>query len=409
MAPVDAPADMTMGPVDAPVDMPAAPDVAPDAAIPTACTAATPRAASSNPGGGGPALAATPAGLFGLAWKASTGNILYNAFTDAGGLQNAADVTVVTAGTKLLGDPQLARVGNQLVLAHGVREANGFASTSAIKLDPQAGVMLASLTSGAGFTDTMPPVVGGIAVTPDQSNLGIVSRRAGASARTPADLVRMGSDLATIGSVQPTALAMTWTTAVAWASSAAKPARYVVAAIVDNSATGGTLLDVTDLNLQPGANATFTGPGDAPLAGGGGATVSVAGLGDAVAVAWVDDHTSVQEVWMAVVDFTSGVRRGVVQVSAGGTLTKQYPKVVFDGAALAVAWLEIQSGADSRIWLRRFDPALAPLGAALPIGSPGVATFGDIGLAAAAAGKYGIAFSRSGSPGTKLFSSVDCR
>jgi len=406
-APVDTP------PADAPSDMTLAPDVSPDAPIPTTCTAVPPRAASSTTGGGSPSLAATPAGLFGLAWKGSSGNILFNSFTDSGGMQNASDATAVTAGTSLLGDPRLARIGSgELVLAYGVRTDTGSASAAAIKVNPQTGALTAGPTSGGSFSDTTPPIVGGVAVNPGQSQIGIASRRASTSARTQAELAVMGADLTTSGSVQPSALATTWTTAVAWATSAAKPNRFVVAAVSDNSATGGTLLDVAEANLQPGSNAPFTRVGDAPLAGGAGATVAAAGLGDAVAVVWVDDHSGIQEVYLAVIDLTSGNRRGVVQVSAGGTLPRQYPKVVFDGAALAVAWLEIQNGADSRIWLRRFDPTPptpAPLGAALPIGSMGVATFGEIALAAAGAGKYGIAFSRTGSPGTKLFSYVDCR
>jgi hypothetical protein len=38
-----------------------------------------------------------------------------------------------------------------------------------------------------------------------------------------------------------------------------------------------------------------------------------------------------------------------------------------------------------------------------------MATFSDIGLATASASKYGIAFSRTGAPGPKLFSYVECK
>jgi len=409
----DADASGDAAPPDVPDDAPP-PDASPDAPIPTTCTAVPPRVASSTGGGGGPTLAATPAGLFGLAWKGSSGDILFNSFTDAGGLQNASDATAVTAGTSLLGDPRLARIGSsELVLAYGVRTDTGSAYAAAIKVNPQTGARTAGATSGGAFSDTMPPIVGGIAVNPSQSLIGVVSRRAG-SARTQAELVLMGGDLTSSGSAQPPALSAIWTTALAWATSAAKPNRFVIAAVSGSSATGGNLVDVAEQSLQQGST-HFTGSGDAPLAGGAGATVSAAGLGDAVAVVWVDDHSGNQEVYLAVIDLMSGNRRGVVQVSAGGMLPRQYPKVVFDGAALAVAWLEIQNGADSRLWLRRFEPtsatspAPAPLGAALPIGSMGAATFGDIGLAAASPGKYGLAFSRAGSPGTKLFSFVECR
>jgi hypothetical protein len=422
----DVPADVSsadMAPADVPVDTPpadvppadttVAPDATPDGPIPTTCTAMPPRAASSTTAGGAPTLAATPAELFGLAWRGSSGDILFNAFTNAGGMQHAADVTVVTAGTSTLGDPRLARIGaGELVLAYGERTTAGSAYAAAIKVNAQTGARTAGVTYGAGFPDATPPFVGGVAVNPSQSFVGIVSRRPSTSARTQAEFVLMRSDLTGSGSTQPPSLSATWTTALTWATSSAKPNRFVIAAVSDNSATGGNLLDVAELNSALGANAPFTRAGEAPLAGGGGATVSAAGLGDAVAVVWVDDHTGVQEVWLSVVDLTSGSRRGAIQVSSGGTLPRQYPKVVHDGAALAVAWLEIQNGNDSRIWLRRFDPTsptLAPVGTVLPIGSMGVPTFGDISLAAAGTGKYGIAFSRTGSPGTKLFSYVECR
>jgi hypothetical protein len=387
--------------------------------IPTSCTATTPRAASSTSSGGGPTLAATPTGLFGLAWK-SGANILYNSYVEPAGMQNPTDITVVTAGTTTLSDPRLARVGTAgatpLALAYGQREANGAARVAVIKIDPQAGLMSAGPQPGVSFSDSTPPELGGIAVSADQTKLAVVSRRANVSARTQVIVDRFAADVQS-GAVSATAAeqSMAWTTAIGWASSAAKPNRFVSASIFDGGTNGGTLLDLADATLQIGSLAHFTATGDAPVAGGSGATISVAGVGDAVAVVWVDQHTSPQEVWLALVDLTSGTRRGAVQVSGGTistTLPKQYPKVVFDGAALAVAWVEIQSGTDSRIWLRRFDPTLptpVPVGTPLQIGSMGMATFTDIGFAAASAGKYGLAFSRGGSPGTKMFSYVDCR
>jgi hypothetical protein len=418
----DAPADMApempadRAPTDVPADMTTTPDVAPDAPIPISCTATTPRAASSTPSGGGPALAATPAGLFGLAWKSSTGDILYNSFSDGGGMQNTADITVLAKETGTLGDPQLARVvsrgASQFALGFGRRESNGTTYAAVITIDPQAGAQIVGATSGPGWTDTMPPIVGGLAVNGDLSVVGLVSRRANLSARTPVQFVRIGVDPVGSGSPSPAPNLMAWATAAGWATASSKPNRFVIASIFDNSATGGTLQEVLGSNLQAGSLAYFSSPADAPVAGQSGATVSVVGIGDAVAVVWVDEHAANQEVWLAVVDLTSGNRRGAVQVSGGSiasTLPKQYPEIVFDGAVLAVAWLEIQNGGDSRIWLRRFDQALAPQGTPLAIGSTGAATFADIGLAAAGPGKYGIAFSRAGSPGTKAFSYVDCR
>ena len=388
--------------------------------IATNCTVVAQRAASSTSAGGGPTLAAMPDGLFGLAWKGSNGNILYNSFRDQGGMQNASDVTVATAGTtSTLGNPRLASIGSaasaarELVLAFGQRDGNGAAHATVLKIDPQAGQTTAAPKFGASVTDPSAPDVGGIAISGDQSKLAVASRRANGGVSTQELVDQFSSDLQSTTSASPAAFAASWTTAIGWASSTVKPNRFVVASILDTSASGGALADLTDTTLQLGSIATFTAAGDSPVTGGSGATVSVAGLGDAVAVVWVDQHSGPQEVWLAVVDLTSGTRRGAaVQVSGGAiadTLPKLYPKVVFDGAALAVAWLEIQNGNDSHIWLRRLDAAGAPLGTAFSVAAVGSATFADIGLAAAAVSKYGIAFSRGGSPGTKQFSYVECK
>ena len=46
-----------------------------------------------------------------------------------------------------------------------------------------------------------------------------------------------------------------------------------------------------------------------------------------------------REVFLATLD-ANGNRLGEVQVSAASGVTKSFPHVVFDGAAIVVAWLE---------------------------------------------------------------------
>jgi hypothetical protein len=110
-------------------------------------------------------------------------------------------------------------------------------------------------------------------------------------------------------------------------------------------------------------------------------------------------------VFLATLD-ANGNRLGEAQVSAPSGATKSFPHVVYDGAAISVAWLEFTSISDSQIKLRRFDAARTPVAPAINIGQRGTAALGDFGLAAAGVGDYGIAFGLSG--GTQTLAHVIC-
>ncbi len=132
-------------------------------------------------------------------------------------------------------------------------------------------------------------------------------------------------------------------------------------------------------------------------------------MGGGIAVAWLDAQScsgcTTREVFLATLD-TNGNRLGEVQVSAPSTATKSYPHVVFDGAAIAVAWLEYSGLGDSQIKLRRFDAARVPVAPAMNISARGTAALGDLGLAAAGVGDYGIAYGLSS--GTQTLAHVIC-
>src|SRR6185436_4763080 len=100
-------------------------------------------------------------------------------------------------------------------------------------------------------------------------------------------------------------------------------------------AMGGVLAPFGDAALAPGASFPFTTTIDSPVVGVGGATVSVAGAGDRVAVAWADRRActgcSGREIFLVLVDASGARTSGEVQVSAPSDTPKGFPRVVFDG------------------------------------------------------------------------------
>jgi len=116
-----------------------------------------------------------------------------------------------------------------------------------------------------------------------------------------------------------------------------------------------------------------------------------------VAVAWVDRRGCVNcsglEIFLTIVDASGARTSGEVQVSAPSNITKAYPRVVFDGEALAVVWLEATGTTGAKVKLRRFDTSLAPVGDVLDVGPIAGDTppLAGTGLASAGRGEYGIA------------------
>jgi hypothetical protein len=138
--------------------------------------------------------------------------------------------------------------------------------------------------------------------------------------------------------------------------------------------------------------------------------LSVAGAGDGVAVAWIDGQRctgcSVPEVFLAVLGL-DGRRLGETQVSVPSSTPKYFPHVVFDGQALAVAWLEWLDTTQAAVKLRRFDLSPAPVAAALDVAPvAALLSLGDIGFDAAGPGEYGVAMLVFTS--TQFFTHVTC-
>jgi hypothetical protein len=416
-APVDAPGDVPVdapgdNAADTPADLPdksldAPPGDVPTPPIATNCVVGGLHAASVGAASGSPTVAASGDGVFGLAWLGAAGNVLYNAVDATGMRQSAADVVVVPAATGVtFATPRLAAVAGtaELMLAFGRRNSGG-ARAAVMRVAARSGAVVGAEVPGTNLAGAAaPPEIGGVAIKDDGSRVAVISRRAdlGAATQTNIDLF---SGVPSFLTVNVSALPMTRTAGIAW-----HPAgRFLAGAIVDATSGGGRIQELADADLGVGRAVAFTAAPDIPLVGSGAATIAVTAARGGMAVVWLDGQSCTgcagREVFLATVD-SNGNRLGEVQVSAGGSATKSFPHVVFDGAAIAVAWLEFTSIADSQIKLRRFDAARVPVAPAMNIGPRGTASLGDLGIAAAGTGDYGVAFGLSG--GTQNLAHVTC-
>jgi hypothetical protein len=376
--------------------------------IPPNCVVGGLLTASVSTASASPTLAVAANGLFSVAWLGpSGGSVLYNAVDAANMLQSAtADVAVVPAASGVtFATPRLANVGPDLMLAYGRRAASG-ARAAAVRIAARDGAILGAEILGANFTTaTAPPDIGGVAVNGDGSRVAVISRRAELGAATPANVDLFSGSPGLITSSAPALLSMTRTTGIAWHQAG----RFLAGAILDGTSGGGRIHELADNDLSPARTFTFTAAPDLPIIGSGAATIAVTASRGGMAMVWLDGQScsgcTGREVFLATLD-TNGNRLGEVQVSAPSTATKSFPHVAFDGAAIVVAWLEFTSISDSQIKLRRFDAAREPVAPAINIGPRGSAALGDLGLAAAGAGDYGVAFGLSS--GTQTVAHVIC-
>ena len=283
------------------------------------------------------------------------------------------------------------------MLAFGRRDATGHLQAAVARIVPATGAPRATPILGAmgAETDAQPPDVADLALSADGSKLAVISRPAVfTAAAVTVDLFAATPALVT--SLRPAALASAQTAAIGW-SGTAGAGRFVAASVTAQGPTGGVDVALDDATLMASAPLVFTAAGDAPVVGSAGATTAVAGMGDLTAIVWTDAQScadcSGREIFLTVVDAAGNRPYGQVQVSAPSNVGKSFPHVVFDGQALAVAWLEFTSATSSSAKLRRFDRSLAPLGAPLDVAPPGSPrpVLGDLGLTVGTGpGDYGV-------------------
>ena len=386
-------------PADVAVEMPSPTDTSGDVPIGTSCALHGQYAASIGTGGSGPTVAyAAP--LFGVAWKAAT-DLLYNAVSETGTLQLGIDKTVVSGTAQGVNTPRLARVGTDFALAYGRFDGSG-AQAAVVRVTPATGVATGPAAKGMNRPGVAAsPEIGGIAVSGDQKNVAVISRPSDLANQTAAIVDEFNDAFTFVTAKMPAGLGATRTTGIGWA-----PGRFLAGAVTLATSAGGTLLELSDdTNLTVGMMYAFTSGSASPVVGSGAATISVAGAGDRVAVAWVDLQGGKRVITLALVPFSTRTPAAPVAASTSAA-TKYYPHLVFDGAAFAVAWLEGSSAGDSQLMLRRFDTSLTPVGGPITVGSPGAVGLGDFDIAAAGPNAYGIA--AAGSTSTQQLFYITC-
>jgi hypothetical protein len=403
---------MTVAPPDAGRDVPGQdssstgdgadrpPDGSSDTGIPARCVVSAPRPASAATASGAPAIGFASS-LFGVAWTAGSGtSVVYNAVDASGTLLSAADVTVAPPASGVtMSAPHLAPFGANLALAYGHRAANGTSAPFLLSIAPATGAVLGAPALGSGAAEPAAREIGDVAVNLAATRVAVASRGASAAMSTPAtiDVFVANGEAASFGiSNRAGNLAATWSTGLGWSAG-----NFVVGAVVDMSANGGAVATFADGDLASGVQFDFTDRTDQPVVGIAGASVSVAGIGTTgqVAVAWVDGQScagcSGLEVFLALWRTNGSAAVAQVQVSAPSQIQKRFPHVVFDGSAIAVAWLEYESTTRAAVKLRRYDLSLRPVGDTLDVGPAGAPqpVLADIGLCAAAPGEYGVVMS----------------
>jgi hypothetical protein len=302
-------------------------------------------------------------------------------------LVNASDKTLVpTATNTTYSDPRLTRFGTGLVVGYGQKGPQASSSYAAVRrVDPSTGQTSGSAALGVDEAQAVLPLIGGIATNGGASSIVVGSRLSSASPNA-ARLTRFSATPTFDTSNSPTS--STLTVDVAWSQTAA---RYGAAFIESQMATGG-MLATYDEALAPKVEFVFTGGSDQPL-GGTTTPVGIAPQDGRFVVVWVDVQVTPRQVYISSVDALSGTRSSAGSVTASDTPAsyKYYPKVLFDGSSIVVAWLE-PSTAQYRIMWRRFDSTLTPLAASqCATCNADTAQLANFGFAAISANDYGVA------------------
>jgi hypothetical protein len=329
---------------------------------------------------------------------------LYNAVTPAGMRLLSSDRPVVSASVQGLSRPRLGRAGNDFVIAYGRRDTSGAqpaAQAAIVLVAPLNGAPVGASANGMSTAGaSAPPEIGGVVVSADGAKIGVISRAAGLTVQA-ATVDAFSAVPALTMSGAPSQLATSRNCGIAWA-----PDRFIAGAVTDATSAGGTLLELSDTNLTVGPGYPFTAGADSPTIGAQGATMSIAGAGDRVAVAWVDSQSGTREIWIATISLANHARLAVVKVSTESPTTKGYPHVVYDGAAFALTWIEGDGTSTSRIRLARLDVNLLPIASPTNVSAVGAVTIADIDITAAGANAYGIV--AAGANTTQLLYYVTC-
>jgi hypothetical protein len=379
---------------DAPIDSKV--DSSADVVIPSGkCTVGAPVTASAGSGvTQGPALAFMPPNRWGIAW--STGSaIKYNSRTTTGTTANASDVTLLTGsyGSQV----RLGKLGSSFIVAAGLTETNPRSIVRTV--EPTAGGSGSGVPSGSHSFES-PLLVGGLAVNGSGSRL-LVSSRGGtltAATATAADLFTNTPAFSKSGVPSGPARA----TAAAWAAN--------LFGVVAVEATGAGKIATYDNDLSPSGVHSFTSTASASTSDTR-LEISIAGAGARFAVAWIDVRKggTSPEIWLTSIDAASGAPSSEVMVSDDKGTVKHYPRVIYDGKSIGVAWLEAISPIAFKVLFRRFTTSLQPLEPLTALCTSCTVNLANTAfdVAAGEANEYGFAF-RSSTNDTQYFNRMLC-
>lgn len=306
-------------------------------------------------------------------------------------LVNTTEKTLVpTTSGASYSSAVLTAFGSSLAVGYGQKGPQSNSAYAAVRLvDPATGQTSGTAALGANEGQAVLPLAGGIAATNALSSIALGSRLTNAGA-VAGRVSRFGATPTFVTSASPTS--STFALDVAWNSSAS---RFGAAFVESGGSTGGKLVTYDETFGSTGGFA-FTGAGDQP-AFGAAYPPSVAGQGARFVVAWVDLQSGIHDVYLTSVDALSGARSPATSVKASDTPAsfKYYPRVLWDGRSVVVAWVEQASTLYHVVW-RRFDPSFVPLGpsqcASCAIGP---AVLGQFGLASLGPNQYGLAMLES--------------
>jgi hypothetical protein len=385
-------------------------DAGPDAPVNggTCTRAFVPKVASQGTVSYGPSLAYRPGspGLWGLAWAGTAGaTVNYNAVDDTGNLQVAgSDYQAAGAVTNRSygAFPRLTRVGSSFALAYGVRDGSSSVYSAVQQINPLTGATLAGPAHGDAGTDNQAVAVGGVSADTAGTWILAAARLGSQTAPTEghADLFN-GSAFNATSAVS----ASTRTVSVSWVETGAS---FGVAYTVSPSPSIHVAF-YSGNPVQYKATHPLSGGQALPSVGLLGYELGIAGVGDRFAIAWVDQRSS-PAIYLGTIGLAGNVTPSTgsgILVSDVNAEAKYFPRVVYDGTSILVAWVE-HVGSIYKVNYRRYTPGLLALDDAPQSVTTGFDVSGSaIGVAASAQREFGLAFMVS-SDNKQYFTKLTC-
>jgi hypothetical protein len=372
------------GPIDASADV--------DAALKSTCTLDAPKPASvSTTANDGPTLVYSN-GLWGLAWYESS-KIKYNAVPSTGSspLLTADAVVLPDVAGDYATLPRLVPVNDSFLLVVGVLDGMDRSFPAVTRVTPDAGAATSLVEGAVTSNASVPSIIGGVAVDTGATNL-VLATRGGAGIPLTGTASLFSSAPAYTKTSTPSSSARA--TSAAWASTAGV---FGVAYLESGIPAVGRIA-MYDSSLTPVRTGDFLTNGDVPVTSGAGIEIAMVGTGAHFVVAWVDQRngSNKQQLWVSRVDATTGAFIDEA-VASDENATVRFPRVVYDGNSILVAWIEFVSGLEFRVMYRRFTPELSALEPKAPQSATGgIATpQTGFGLVASAPNEYGFAFTSS--------------